>query len=562
MISGRDLERLVMSAERRRLNRRELVKRGAAIGLGASALSAALTGVTGSRRVDAMGLSALLQESPDSGVRGGKLTVANIGEPNTLDAHQTTDGITAIVGYCGLEGLFTYDKEFKPIPELVDQYTISEDGLTQRMTLRQNVPFHNGKILDADDVIASVTRWGQISGVGKKLFASVNELARIDDHTIEFRLKKPYGTIPIALAHNTQSCVIYPKSVVDQVGTANISDPSLLIGTGPYKLQEWKPDAYIRYVRFDDFAARDEPINGYGGRKYAWVDQIDFVPVPDEAARVAGMQAGDYHLAINIGNDQYETLKNSDGVIAEILPPTNWEVFYCNWKSPIMSKLAMRQAMQALYDMKPMLLSGRGSEEFIRLDPGHMMVDTPWHTLAGGEYYDMKNLDLAKQKLQEAGYDGEPIRFLTTQEFSSYYGVSVVAKQQMESIGIKVDFRVSDWATVVEQRAKPDAWDMFVTNHGFVPDPTQIAHVGQIGTYPGWWDAPDSMELAADLAAESDFDTRFAIWEKIQTNLYTQIPTIKVGDSSNCSFRSDKIRGWTDQIQRGIPFWNLWFGES
>jgi peptide/nickel transport system substrate-binding protein len=127
-----------------------------------------------------------------------------------------------------------------------------------------------------------------------------------------------------------------------------------------------------------------------------------------------------------------------------------------------------------------------------------MMVDTPWHTLAGGEYYDMKNPDLAKQKLQEAGYDGEPIRFLTTQEFSSYYGVSVVAKQQMESIGIKVDFRVTDWATVVEQRAKPDAWDMFATNHG---------------------------------------------------------------DSSNCSFRSDKIKGWTDQIQRGIPFWNLWLEE-
>jgi peptide/nickel transport system substrate-binding protein len=273
------------------------------------------------------------------------------------------------------------------------------------------------------------------------------------------------------------------------------------------------------------------------------------------------MQAGDYHLALDIGNDQYETLKDSQGVVAEILPPSNWDVFFCNWKSPMMGKLAMRQAVQAVLDMEPILLSGRGSKEFIRLDPGLMMKESPWHTTAGGEFYNMKNPDLAKQKLQEAGYDGQPLRFLATQEYSYMYGEAVVAKQQFENIGIKVDFQVTDWATVLQQRAKPDAWDMFVTGHGFVPDPTQISYVGQMNIYPGWWNDPDSLKLAADLAAESDFNTRYAIWEKIQSNAYTQIPALKTGDSSNCSFRSDTVGGWTDQIQRGVPYWNLWINK-
>jgi peptide/nickel transport system substrate-binding protein len=567
MNRDRELLNLLAVAERRSMNRRELLKRGAAMGMGATALAAALGGVRGASRTQAAELSALLQATPAgtaaavNGVRGGTMNVATIGEPATLDEHQTTAEITAVVGYCMYEGLFTYDKDYKAVPELVDTHTISEDGLTHTMTLRQNVPFHNGEIMKADDVIASLNRWGQISGVGKNLYAAMNELAKVDDHTIEFRLKQKYGTIPIALAHNTQAAIIYPKSVVDKAGTNPISDPTMLIGTGPYKLQEWKPDAHIRYVRFDDYAARDEPINGYAGKKYAWADTIDFIPVPDEAARVAGMQAGDYHLALDIGNDQYETLKDSEGVVAEILPPSNWDVYFCNWKSPMMGKLAMRQAVQALFDMKPMLLSGRGSEEFIRLDPGLMMKGTPWYTTAGGKYYDMKNPDLAKQKLQEAGYDGQPLRFLATQEYSYMYGEAVVAKQQLENIGIKVDFKVTDWATVLQQRAKPDAWDMFVTGHGFVPDPTQISYVGQMNIYPGWWDDPESLKLAAELAAESDFDKRYAIWEKIQSNAYTQIPALKIGDSSNCSFRSEKIGGWTDQIQRGVPYWNLWVNQ-
>jgi peptide/nickel transport system substrate-binding protein len=559
----KDLQRLLFAVSGRSVNRRELLKRGAAIGLGTSALAAALSDVSGARRADAAALNALLQQTPpdfSKGIKGGILKVANIGEPPTLDVHTTTT-IASVIGFCNFEALFTYDSKYNSVPDLAESHSVSADGLTQTIKLRQNVPFHNGEIMKADDVIASITRWASFSGVGKKLLEATNEVAKVDDYTIEFRLKEPYGTIPIALSHNSQSCVILPKSVLDKVGDKTISDNSMLIGTGPYKLQEWKPDAYIRYVRFDDYKAREDPVDGYAGKKYAFADQIDFIPVPDEAARVAGLQAGDYHLAVDIGNDQYETLKDSQGVVAEILPPSNWDVYFCNWKSPLMSKLPMRQALQALFDMKPMLISGRGGESFIQLEASLMKKGTPFYTEAGSEYYDMKNPDLAKQKLQEAGYDGEPIRFMTTQEYSYMYGAAVVAKQQMESIGMKIDFRVTDWATVLENRAKPDAWDMFITGHGYVPDPSQITYIGQMNIYPGWWDDPGSLKLAADLLAESDQTKRVQTWEQLQTNAYTQIPALKIGDSSTCSFRSDKVGGWVDQIDRGIPYWNLWINQ-
>jgi peptide/nickel transport system substrate-binding protein len=548
-----DNARLLRQLGGKSVNRRSLIQRGAALGLGSAALAAGAGSLLGFQGAQAR----RRQDSPDSGVKGGKLRVAIIGEPPTLDEHTTTAEVTAIVSYCMFEGLFTYDADYKPTPELVDTYTISEDGLTHTMKLRANVPFHNGEILKTDDAIASIQRWGQISGVGKRLLEATASIDKVDDLTLDWKLTKPYGTLTVALAHNTQACVIYPKSVIDASTLDPIQDG--YVGTGPYKLTDRQADAYIRFERFEEYAASPNPTNGYGGKKYAYFDQIDFIPVPDEAARVAGLQAGDYDIGLDIGNDQYEVLKDYPGVTAEILHPTNWDVIFLNWKSPMFSNQVMRDAFQAALESKAMLLSGRGSEEFIRLDPGLMMKETVWYTDAGIERYNMNNPELAKQKLQEAGYDGTPVRFLTTQEYSYMYGEAIVAKQQLEQAGFTVDLRVTDWATVVQNRAKPEEWDAFTTGHGFVPDPSQISYVGQMNIYPGWWDNQESLDLAGELLAESDFDTRKGIWEKIQANAYTQVPAIKIGDSSNCSFRAEKIGGWVPQIERGVPFWNLWF---
>ena len=459
------------------------------------------------------------------------------------------------------ETLFTYDPQYQPIPMLAESHTVSEDKLTHTLKLRQGVPFHNGETMTADDVIASINRWGQISGVGKRIMEATREIAKVDDSTVEIRLTRPYGTIPVALAHNTQACVIYPKSVIDAGTLEPFTDPATqLIGTGPYKLAEWKPDAYIRFVRFEEYAALPGTPNGYGGHKYAYADVIEFIPVPDDAARVAGLQAGDYDLpaSLTIGNDQYEVLKDSPGLIAEILQPTDWDVFFLNWQSPMMSSQVMREAFAAALDHEPILLNARGGPDFIRLDPGLMMQQTSWYTDAGIELYNLKNPDLAKQKLQEAGYDGAPVRFMTTQEYPFMYNGAIVAKQQLENAGFTIDLQVIDWATLVERRAKPEEWDAFTTSHGFVPDPSQISYVGQMNQYPGWWSSEDSLALAAELLAETEFEVRYPIWEKIQTNAYTEIPAIKIGDSSVVAYHRDNVGGWTTVIERGVPYWNLW----
>src|SRR5215211_3284197 len=249
----REITVIVAEWERGQLNRRSLLRRAAALGLGSSAL-AALVGREATGQASAAVLRAM-QDDPAAGVRGGTLRVATIGEPPHLDEHQSTADIIALIGYCAYEGLFTYDEQYQAIPELVETHTVSEDGLTHTMALRKGVMFHNGEEMKAADAIASVERWGRISGVGKNLMAKTTEIAQVDDYTLEFRLSEPYGTILIALAHNTQACTIHPKSILDAAGDAPITDSTMYVGTGPYRLAEWQRDAFMRFDRFDGYTS-------------------------------------------------------------------------------------------------------------------------------------------------------------------------------------------------------------------------------------------------------------------------------------------------------------------
>ena len=136
---------------------------------------AGLTARAGSGRASAAVLNAF-QDDPASGTKGGVLKVATIGEAPHLDEHQSTAGIIAVIGVLRLRGRSSpTTPTYQAIPELVAEHTVSEDGMTHTMKLRQGVMFHNGEEMKAADAIASVQRWGRISGVGKRLMEKTTE---------------------------------------------------------------------------------------------------------------------------------------------------------------------------------------------------------------------------------------------------------------------------------------------------------------------------------------------------------------------------------------------------
>src|SRR5699024_4235585 len=141
-----------------------------------------------------------------------------------------------------------------------------------------------------------------------------------------------------------------------------------------------------------------------------------------------------YHYSEGITPDQSEGFEVDPTAVVDALVFYNWRTFVLNWRSPLTGDHKIRQSFQAALDHDEIMLAGDG-EGFYRLDPGLMLKETAWNTDAGGDLYNQADPDKAKQLLDEAGYDGTPIRFMSTEEYLFYYNASVVARQQLEDAG-------------------------------------------------------------------------------------------------------------------------------
>jgi peptide/nickel transport system substrate-binding protein len=485
---------------------------------------------------------------------GGSLRIALIDEPPTFDIHQTTTSTTAFVSWHIFEALFTWDAELHVMPELPDEFTVSPDGLTYRFVLREDVNFHDESPLTARDVVASIERWGRIVGLGQSLMEVVDEFVIEDDLTFEIRLSEPFGSMPVALARQNQGCAIYPEWAIDEVG----DDPlEILIGTGPYRFVEYQPDQHILLERFEVYKPAPGEVDGYGGNKHRFLDQLMFIAVSDESARIAGLQAGDYDYLESISPDQIETLEDSPTVIAELSDACCYPNLVINLESELMRNQHVRRAVQLALDHEPILQAGYG-EGFYRLDPSLLMRETPWHTRSGSEYYDIYDVNQAARLLQEAEYDGTPVRFMVTQAYRDLYNASIMIAQQLEDAGFAVDVQQFDWATLSDRRNDPDLWDLYLTLATFRPDPIMRNLTCDAS---GWWCDPEKEDLLHLVQAESDFDTRFELWEEIQRLFYEQVPRIKIGDTYPVLARSIRIQNFPETTQLQPAFWNSWLED-
>ena len=131
--------------------------------------------------------------------RGGVLRVAMIGEPPTLDAHLSTATITREIGAQIFETLYTLDGRYEAVPLLAEGHEVLDGGKRYVIRLRKGVRFHNGKELDAGDVVASLRRWGSVSSTGKTIFKGVEAIEAKGPSTVEIRLREPSVILPVVL---------------------------------------------------------------------------------------------------------------------------------------------------------------------------------------------------------------------------------------------------------------------------------------------------------------------------------------------------------------------------
>jgi peptide/nickel transport system substrate-binding protein len=486
------------------------------------------------------GASSLVMAQTTDGV----LTVATIGEPPTLDVMQTPTDIVLTIDQHIFETLYTYDAEWKSVPLLAaGQPTISEDGLTYRIPLRAGVKFHDGSDFDAKDVVASLTRWMAINSKGKQVAGIVESLTEDGDHAVVIRLKSRYAPL---LATLSQASVILPSEKVTDTLTE-------FVGTGPYALKERKPDQYTQLVRFDNYKSPEGKASNYAGKRVAIAREIRFVPVPDANTRVEGLISGQFDYADSLPVSTYERVEKSGAAKPVVYENTGWASLNMNMKEGPLVKKAIRQAVQAALNPNDMMLAAFSDGRFFSVDGSIFPTGSFWHTEAGVTRYGEGDPEAAGKLLTDAGYDGAPLRLMTSRQYEFHYKIGEVAKAYLEAAGFKVDMQVVDWATLTTRRADPKEWDIFITHSNFPGDPTTINTITD--TYPGWYVSEEKAKAVATYMDATTDEAKQEAWEGIQTVIYNDAPLYKVGNFNAVSGVSAAI---TDYTPTYWPhFWNV-----
>jgi len=594
-----DVHRLMRKVETGQLTRRDFVKRTAALGFSVPAIASFLAACGGDDDDDTAVAptappaaeptpvpaddddddeeepTAAAEEptpteaadEPDAGEGRpfDKLVVALNTDLASLDLMWGTPTINRdLMGHV-YEFLFTMGEGNIYVPDLVDEMDISSDGRTFTINLRQGVMFHHGEEMTSEDVLASMQRWERMTQRGASIMALATSVEATDDYTIEVSFEEPAGGFLYGIGHYGGLFGVFPKEIIDkyydedaETPDSQITEVADAIGTGPYKVREWVADRSLILDRFEDYTARDEPIDGRGGRRHAYAAEIEFIPVPDSTTRLNGLIAGEYHLAYSLEPAQFDQVESNDDLVSYVIKPGSKAVAVFNKQKGPFTDQKLRQAALAATDPFEVMAGTVDNEDFYGTFASLAGPEWEfWYTEEGKELYETQDLDLARQLVEESDYDGETLRWITTREFDYMYRSALVASQQWAQAGINVELVVLDWPTVITNRSDPDAYEIFSTGIGFGGH--SLGTSAYTSNWPGWTTSPGVTGAYDALIVETDEERMKELWIDLQRAFYEEVPYIQFGELYTLRVARSEVKGFTNRPD--FMVWNVWIDD-
>lgn len=492
----------------------------------------------------AAALAAFIGLSPMAGqaqTAGGDLVVVQSSNPPSLDAMVTSSQASRNITMNIYEPLFGFSENIRPIPILAESVEISEDGKSYRIPLRKGVKFHNGKEMSAEDVKASLERY-QKHGATQTMLKPVESIEITGPYEVTLKLAEPTPTFLEAFASPRAPAVIIPAEEAGK-GPSEIE----FIGTGPYKFVEYVPDSHVKLARFEDYSADEshEGIDGFGGKKTAYLDTVTFRVIPEPGAAVAALETGEVQLLEQLPVPTARRLaSNADIAVYENMP---WAflTFIFNMKEAPGDNPKFREAVQvALNDEEVMAIATEG---LFHLYHGWMYEGSTYDAGdIGKDYYNLADADRAKALLKEAGYNNEPFSILTDSTIPEHGKAAVVIAEQLKAVGINAVINQVDWPTALNIRLQDQGWNGWTLMMGIEPYLGPAALISTLtGAAPHFRVNDEQLDaLYQELISTDSEEGRKEVFARIQKRLYEFFGIIKLGETGLMQAARANVKGF------------------
>ena len=395
------------------------------------------------------------------------------------------------------------------VPGLATEWRRIDDA-TVELKLRPGVKLHNGDEFTAEDVAFSFgpeRMFGtalppDIPAIARRHWPALTRVEVVDRLTVRFVNGTPDVTMEGRLSAGGSEIVSRRAWLEGGTWQAN---SRRLVGTGPYKLREFKPDATLVLDAHDDY---------WGGRPP--IRTLRFLEVPEAAARIDGLYAGEYQFACDIPPDQIAGSERDGKFVVQGGLVLNQRIVAFDKHHPALAdprvRLAMAHAIdgQAIVDA---LWVGR-----TRVPPGLQwefygdMFFPDWRVPA----YDPLR---AQQLLKDAGYNGEKIAYRVR---NNYYPVEIptgeILAEFWKAVGLNIAMEVKEnWAQVLDRAGPRGVRDW--SNSAVFDDPVSsiVNQHGPNGAQQqsGEWSNDEMNRLSPELEQSIDHARRKQIFARM-----------------------------------------------
>lgn len=325
----------------------------------------------------------------------------------------------------------TQSPDLKLVPNLIAKWEMAKDGLSLTAELRDDVTFHDGSKMTADDF--RFTFFERLSSPEKldikNSWKKVKDIEVISPTKAVMHFSAPYPTAPQWLAF--LGSYIVPKAYVEKVGEKTFAEKP--IGTGPYKLVDYQLNARSVLERNDKF----------WGPKPA-IKRVTFEIIKDPSARVAAIQSGQVDFTINVPVREVTRLSHDPNLAGEINPITRVILLQCRNDQGFADQNVRLAAHHAIDKaaLSKAFYGGAAVPLSVPVTPG-----TP------GALPDFKfayDPEAAKKLLAKSGYStSKPAKITfgaTNGHFPSDFDIARAIQQMWKKVGIDAEIETIEYS--------------------------------------------------------------------------------------------------------------------
>ncbi|MFI0366904.1 ABC transporter substrate-binding protein [Actinomadura sp. 1N219] len=374
--------------------------------------------------------------------RGGRLTVATGGAKgsDTLDPMLLNSVPVSFMARVLYDQLADYSNEMQYHLQMAELIESNPKGDEWTIRVKQGIEFHNGKTLDADDVMFTFKRALTLPGsviVGKfKPLVDLNEIKKLDGRTLRMKLLRPAATFRSTLAS--------PFKIVP-VGF----DPRNPVGTGPFKYKSFTPNRQWVCERFANYWNATGPSQpsdsaapaNLGPKPY--LDELVVNVVNDDSARIDALVTGQVDAINQLPYPQIPTIEKHRQLKLMESKTGAWTGIYMNMEQPPFNDVRVRQALRLAIDREQALTATLSGHGVVAND-----LPEPFAPAYPKQLTRKRDVAKAKQLLKEAGQEGVTVELVTGPVSTEAVPMCTVLARNAAEIGMNIKVRQVDTATL------------------------------------------------------------------------------------------------------------------